>query len=161
MQKSSSFIYSLDYQHYSLVKKKKKFGGYFTVVSQSPDTTSHITVSTSTIREKLEIAYCMCLSFWTLGFWPNVAEKLLVRWYKLSFQPEEILGFAEKSRCKHDNWCQYIPEAGPLCGHRFWAKRALWRSWTWQWWQENECTSPKTWEGKWRRLSEWVRKWRC
>lgn len=25
---------------------------------------------------------------------------------------------------------------------------------------QDECTSPKTWEGKWRRLSEWVRKWR-
>lgn len=49
------------------------------VVFQPPDTTSHITVTTSRTREKLEIAYCMCLSFRTLGFWPNAAEKLLVR----------------------------------------------------------------------------------
>lgn len=48
-------------------------------VSQSPDTTSRIAVPTSRIIEKLEIAYGVGLDFWTLGFWPNVGEKLLRR----------------------------------------------------------------------------------
>lgn len=54
-------------------------------VSQPPDTPPHIMGSTSRIIEKLGIAYCVCLSLWTLGFWPNAAEKLLIRGYKLSF----------------------------------------------------------------------------
>lgn len=57
----------------------------FMEVSQLPDTASHVMVSSSRITQKLEIAYCMCLGFWTLGFWPDAAEKLLLRWDKLSF----------------------------------------------------------------------------
>lgn len=114
-----SLLASLIYNSKSWTKKKKKkYGGCFMEVSQPPDTASHIMVSASRIIEKLEIAYCMCLCFWTLGFWPNVAEKLLVRWYQLCF---------DLALLRSLDWnmiiCVDVPEAGPLCGHLFWTKK--------------------------------------
>ena len=93
-------------------------------VSHPPDTASHIMVSASRIIEKLEIAYCMCLGFWTLGFWPNVAEKLMVRWDKLSFGLERFLALLRSLDLNVIcNWCWCVPEVGPCCGHQFWTKK--------------------------------------
>lgn len=133
-------------------------------VSQPPDTTSRIMVSTSRMTKKLEIAYCMCLSFWTLGIRPNVAERLWRRWYNLSFGLERFLALFRSLHLIVIFSVDVFQRLGLSVVTSSGQKRAVWWSWgirTRRWWQEDEWTSPRTWEGKWRRLSEWVRKWRC